>query len=78
MGEVEAEAEQTEIPPMDPMAPDAVLEERPRVMARDPVCGVDVDPIGAAASVEHRGVPYYFCSLTCKAEFEADPVRYAG
>jgi YHS domain-containing protein len=72
------EAEESGLPPPEPIPSDAVLEERPRVMARDPVCGVDVDPIGAAGSVEHRGVPYYFCSLACKAEFEADPVRYAG
>ncbi len=72
------ESEESGLPPLDPMPPDPMLEERPRVMARDPVCGVAVDPTGAAAKVEHRGVPYCFCSLACKAEFETDPLRYTG
>ena len=55
-----------------------VEQEQPRVMARDPVCGMDVDPTGAAAHSEYRGVPYYFCAVACKREFDADPPRYVG
>ena len=54
------------------------IEERARPMARDPVCGMDVDPLQPPASTEYRGVPYYFCSVTCKQEFLADPVSYVG
>ncbi|HEX9705708.1 MAG TPA: YHS domain-containing protein [Gemmatimonadales bacterium] len=32
---------------------------------RDPVCGMTVDPEGAAAAVEHAGTRYYFCSAGC-------------
>lgn len=53
-------------------------DEEPRIMARDPVCGMDVDPAGAAAHSEYRGVPYYFCATACKREFDAHPVRYVG
>ena len=30
-------------------------------MARDPVCGMMVDPLSAAGQYEHAGTTYYFC-----------------
>jgi YHS domain-containing protein len=54
------------------------LDEQRKVMARDPVCGIDVDPATAAASIEHAGVIYYFCTLSCRDDFRADPARYVG
>ena len=45
-------------------------------MAKDPVCGMDVKPEAAAASAEFEGVTYYFCALSCKDEFLAEPHRY--
>lgn len=42
----------------------------------DPVCGMAVDPSTAAATREHDGVTFYFCSPGCAAEFDADPHRY--
>lgn len=53
-------------------------EEQPRIRTRDPVCGMDVDPTGAAAHSEYRAVPYYFCTVACKRKFDADPTRYVG
>jgi Cu+-exporting ATPase len=44
----------------------------------DPVCGMGVDPATAAASVEHDGTEYYFCSTACAATFTADPHKYAS
>jgi Cu+-exporting ATPase len=44
--------------------------------ATDPVCGMQVDPARAAASVEHRGSTYHFCCPSCAAKFEADPAAY--
>ena len=44
-------------------------------MARDPVCGMDVDPARAAARSEYRGRTYYFCSPHCKEEFDTAPDR---
>ncbi len=42
----------------------------------DPVCGMKVDPANAAASREHDGTTFYFCSPGCAAAFDADPHRY--
>jgi uncharacterized protein len=44
--------------------------------ARDPVCGMTVDP-GKALSAEHGGRRYFFCGPGCRAKFEADADRYA-
>ncbi len=46
-------------------------------MAKDPVCGMQVDEEKAAATAEYRGEIYYFCSKGCRAAFEKDPKRYA-
>ncbi|WP_454852380.1 YHS domain-containing protein [Promicromonospora soli] len=42
----------------------------------DPVCGMTIDPKTAAATREHDGVTFYFCSAGCAAAFDADPHRY--
>ncbi len=44
--------------------------------ARDPVCGMAVDPATATHRADHDGVTYYFCSANCRAEFLADPAKY--
>jgi len=46
--------------------------------AKDPVCGMTVDPASAAAFFEHEGVKYYFCCNGCRAKFQADPAKYLG
>jgi P-type Cu+ transporter len=43
---------------------------------RDPVCGMVVDPGIAAASEQHEGITYWFCSHACHERFHADPARY--
>jgi Cu+-exporting ATPase len=50
--------------------------ERAGALARDPVCGMAVDPATARHLVEHEGHEHYFCSSGCKAKFEADPAKY--
>ena len=44
--------------------------------ARDPVCGMTVDPATAKHRTDHEGAAYYFCGQGCKAKFAADPARY--
>jgi copper/silver-translocating P-type ATPase len=44
--------------------------------ARDPVCGMMVDPDHSAASAEYQGKTYHFCSKGCGAKFQADPEKY--
>ncbi len=47
-------------------------------MARDPVCGMTVDPDTAQHTHEHGGERYYFCSRGCHDKFAADPDAYLG
>ncbi len=42
----------------------------------DPVCGMTVDPAKAAATREHDGATFSFCSTGCAETFDADPHRY--
>lgn len=42
-------------------------------MAKDPVCGMAVEPGKAAASSTYKGEDFYFCSLHCKERFDSDP-----
>jgi Cu+-exporting ATPase len=51
-------------------------EERRTTMAKDPVCGMDVDPATAQFTSEHEGVAFYFCSAGCKNTFDGDPHTY--
>ena len=44
--------------------------------ARDPVCGMDVDPHAAKHITEHDGHPYYFCSAGCRTKFVTNPAPY--
>jgi YHS domain-containing protein len=46
-------------------------------MARDPVCGMEVEEKKAAAKVDYKGQTYYFCAEACKRAFEKDPAKYA-
>jgi P-type Cu+ transporter len=39
-------------------------------IAKDPICGMTVDPKKAAATIEYKGQPYYFCSKGCAAKFQ--------
>lgn len=42
----------------------------------DPVCGMSIAAETAAGHVERNGVPYHFCSLSCREKFQAEPERY--
>lgn len=44
-------------------------------MAKDPVCGMEVDEKKAAAKSEYKGKTYYFCSRGCKVAFDKDPEK---
>jgi len=47
-----------------------------RVMVRDPVCGMTIDPAKTPHHAQHRGAAFHFCSAGCKSKFEADPDKY--
>ncbi len=46
-------------------------------MARDPVCGMNVDERKSAGTSVYQGKTYYFCSTGCKAAFDKEPGKYA-
>nr|WP_181716046.1 heavy metal translocating P-type ATPase [Cryobacterium sp.]QJS06322.1 copper or silver-translocating P-type ATPase [Cryobacterium sp.] len=48
----------------------------PTTLVTDPVCGMKIDPTMAAATREHEGTTFYFCSTGCADTFDADPHRY--
>lgn len=46
-------------------------------MARDPVCGMEVDPEKSNWVAEYNGEDYYFCSESCQKAFMKDPAKYS-
>lgn len=46
-------------------------------MAKDPVCGMDVNPASASEHAEHGGTTFYFCCAHCRQQFQQDPAKYA-
>lgn len=46
-------------------------------MARDPVCGMQVDEQQAVATAQHQGRTFYFCSTDCRQQFQQAPEQYA-
>lgn len=47
-------------------------------MAKDPVCGMEVEPKKAAGKSLYKGTEVYFCALSCKEKFDADPGLFMG
>ncbi len=45
-------------------------------MAKDPVCGMEVDEKKAAGQSEYKGQIYHFCTANCKRWFDKYPERY--
>lgn len=45
-------------------------------IAKDPVCGMDVDVNTTAAKSEYEGKTYYFCSSACKTQFDKNPAKF--
>ena len=49
---------------------------KPSDHAKDPVCGMTVDPATTPHRHVHRGQTYFFCSGGCRTKFAADPGKY--
>ena len=54
----------------------AALQAGSAHLAKDPVCGMDVDPHTAKHRADHAGRTYYFCSARCRERFVADPAKF--
>ncbi len=54
-----------------------IVSDRMTQQARDPVCGMSVNPASAKGGrVTYRGKDYFFCSHGCAAKFCAAPEKY--
>lgn len=47
-------------------------------MAKDPVCGMEVDEKKPAATSVYQGKTYFFCAPACKTTFVKAPEKYVG
>lgn len=47
-------------------------------IVKDPVCGMEVNPKEAKASLEKNGRAYYFCSSSCKEKFAGGAEKKGG
>lgn len=45
-------------------------------MAKDPVCGMQVDEKKPAATSSYKGTTYYFCAQACKTTFDKGPEKF--
>ena len=54
----------------------AALQAGSAHLAKDPVCGMDVDPHTAKHRADNAGRTYYFCSARCRERFVADPAKF--
>lgn len=54
------------------------MTEGPELLAKDPVCGMKVNPATAKWHLRHGGGDWYFCGQGCLKKFETDPARYNG
>ena len=54
----------------------ALLQSNDRSAATDPVCGMRVDLLATAVTLEHEGKPFYFCSQGCADKFRNAPGKY--
>lgn len=44
---------------------------------KDPVCGMTVEAGKQAATADHAGKTYYFCSASCASKFKANPSQFS-
>ncbi|MBZ5570136.1 MAG: heavy metal translocating P-type ATPase [Acidobacteriia bacterium] len=54
------------------------MTDNTSALAKDPVCGMSVDPARAKGTAEYQGKRYYFCCPGCAQKFTAEPQKYLG
>ena len=59
---------------------DKIVIKKPEVitMAKDPICGMEVNESQPAASLEYKGQKFYFCASSCYEAFEKNPAKYVS
>lgn len=53
----------------------STMESVPKT-AKDPVCGMTVDPANARGKAQYKGDTFYFCSPGCMHRFVSDPPKF--
>ena len=53
-----------------------IKREGVRKMAKDFVCGMEIDEKKAGATYDFEGKTYYFCESACKDRFAESPQNY--
>jgi P-type Cu+ transporter len=53
-----------------------ILENAP--VAKDPVCGMSVNPVIGKHQFNHAGKTYHFCCAGCREKFRANPQQFLG
>ena len=59
-----------------PSAHGATHTQEAKELAKDPVCGMTVDPATTTHRAEHNGHVHFFCAASCQQKFIADPDKY--
>ena len=56
----------------------SIMEHSPKsaTTAKDPVCGMNVEPSTAKYKFDHAGKNYYFCCASCLEKFRARPEEF--
>jgi P-type Cu+ transporter len=67
-----ASAKSADMPPARPLSETG----KSASMAKDPVCGMDVNPETSQHKATLHGQPHHFCSAGCRTKFLADPAKY--
>ena len=48
-----------------------------KMTVTDPVCGMQINPAGAAGTAGFRGETFHFCSKNCLETFQQEPEKFA-
>lgn len=59
-----------------PQTPALRIMQPEAAEAKDPICGMAVDPQKAKYKSEHQGTVFYFCCAGCKQKFDQQPEKY--
>src|SRR5271157_1040837 len=57
---------------LDPVDSSNAAPSSAKALAKDPVCGMDVNPATARYKTPHHGKEYFFCSAGCLAKFQTN------
>src|SRR5208282_3816358 len=57
---------------LDPVDIPSAAPSSAKAQAKDPVCGMNVNPATARHKALHNGKEYFFCCAGCQAKFQAN------